>query len=125
MEYFLRQYKDISYSGEVSKLSLIIKLYEGAIESIKQAITAINNQDHEKKYNFFVKAQKIIEGLQLYLDFEAGGESAINLDNFYKNILQLVHEASIKNDIVTAEKAIDLISILLNEWKNLESTKEV
>ena len=58
---------------------LIILCYEGAIDSLKLAKQKMKEKDYEKKERAIINAQDIINELLCSLDFERGGEIAINL----------------------------------------------
>ena len=62
-------------------VGLVIKCYEGAIDSLKLAKQKIDEKDYEGKGKAIIKAQEIIEELLCSLDFKKGGEIANSLQS--------------------------------------------
>ena len=100
-----------------TKGRLVVMLYEGAIKFLKLAIREIEAGNHAEKGKYIVKAQNIINELNVTLDTEAGGEIAMNLRSLYIFMTSHLHEANIKKDTGKVEEVIKLLEELNQSWK--------
>jgi len=94
----------------VSKTRQIVMLYDGAINFIRQAQEAIEDNRIEDRFNLLLKSSEIIMGLQGCLDFENGDKVARVLYDFYSSVdsrlmaIQRSNDAAACNDIITELK---------------------
>ena len=65
------------------------------------------------------KAQKIIFGLRKTLDFESGGELAVNLDSLYDYCLRTLTRAHAYNDVSLFQEVRDIFQDLLDAWSKI------
>ena len=100
-----------------SKGGLVVMLYEGAIKFLKLAIKDIEAGNPEAKGEYIVKAQNIINELNVTLNTEAGGEIAASLRRLYMFMDQLLTAANIKQDTDKIEEVIKLLEELNQGWK--------
>jgi len=98
---------------------IIVKLYDGAIRFLRQALEAIKAGDFERKGNLIIKARNIVLELSAALDMEAGGEISQNLRSLYNFILQRLTIANIKCEPNTIKEVIDLLANLNESWKKI------
>lgn len=106
--------------ASVDKLNQVIMLYDGAIASIQQAKQAITNKNYEERYNKLAKAFHILTGLQNSLDFEAGGEIAEVLNNWYSQTSMRVLSINRTNDMKMCDLCIDHIKQMRDAWVDVE-----
>ena len=103
-----------------NKGRLIIMLYEGAINFLKQAVIAIQARDYNKKGRLLAKAQDIILEMNLVLDTEAGGQLAINLRRLYNYMQNRLTVANNKCDSDILREVIALLEELNKGWTSIE-----
>ena len=77
---------------------LVKLLFVGLTDRIALARNALEKGDREARAIAVTKAQKILFGLRDSLDFEAGGELAINLDSLYDYCLRRLTRAHARED---------------------------
>ena len=94
-----------------SPVELIIMLYDGAIEFLHKASTAVNMQNLQTKLKYIDKTLAIIQELDRSLNFEAGGEISINLHNLYNYMMKELVLANINYD---ADKLMHIRGLLEN-----------
>jgi flagellar protein FliS len=103
---------------------LVVMLYEGAVSACRNAITAMQEQDIQRKGEMISKAILIIEsGLRLSLDKKAGGEIAQSLDALYAYMTQRLTMANIHNQAGVIEEVIGLLAELKSAWEAIENQK--
>ena len=108
----------------VAKTKQIVMLYDATIKSVKHAHEAIEQGDIETRYNSLVKAGEIIFGLQGCLDFEAGGEIAQTLFDFYSSIdarLMSIHRT---NDAAVCQQIINELKMMRDAWVDIDKMDE-
>ena len=96
---------------------VLLMLYEGAIQHVKRAILAIDKKDIAGKGVSIGKAHDIINELMNTLDFEVGGQVAIDLDRLYHFMTEQLVKANLessKDPLVQVQK---LLETLLSGWK--------
>lgn len=96
-------------SNNVSPHKLISLLMAGTLERVSQAKSCIEEGDNDDKDILLGKIIAIIKGLRESLNFDEGGEIAVNLDSLYVYMLEQMVEAQ----NTPAEKAV------LNEVERL------
>lgn len=99
---------------DVSPHRLIQLLMEGALEKITAAKGYMLRKEVANKVAHIDWALNIIEGLQLSLDFEHGGEIAVNLDRLYEYMHRRIIVANLENNT----EILDEVSHLMKEIKN-------
>ncbi len=67
----------------VSNTRQVVMLYDGIIKFLRNAKISQAQKDFENVYSNLQKAKNIIQGLQLGINFESGGEIAQTLNDFY------------------------------------------
>ncbi len=80
----LKAYSKANYT--TPKTQQIVMLYDGAIRSLQHAREAMEKNDIETRFHKLTNAGDIIHGLQSSLDFEAGGQMAGVLYDFYATL---------------------------------------
>ena len=102
-----------------SQGKLIVMMYEGALKFVTLAIEGIDNQDLSKKGKYINKAHDIINELSCALDMKKGGDVAQKLESLYQFILHQLTLANIKSDRKTLESIVNVITPLMEAWKEL------
>jgi len=93
---------------------LTLMLYNGAIRFLKQAKTAIEQEDASQAHHFMTKGQDIIRELMATLkpEYEIGA----NLFNLYEFMLRHLLQATLKKDPAMVQDVIELCEELRNTW---------
>ncbi|MCX7760823.1 MAG: flagellar export chaperone FliS [Hydrogenothermaceae bacterium] len=98
---------------------IIASGYERIILELKSAIEDIKTGDLKSKINHIHKALEILRVLRLGLDFEKGGEIAVNLDNIYEFLERHISLGNLKNDEKILNEAIEILNIVKSGWDEI------
>ncbi len=113
-----QKYQENKIEG-ASQAEMIIMLYEGAIKFMNQGILYIESKNIEKSNESIIKAQRIVNELQITLNFDEGGEIATNLYRLYDFCMQELIRANVKKDISGLQNSIGIFENLLEAWKSI------
>lgn len=117
MSYGLRSYKS-SKANTASREDLLILLYEGAIRFLERSIEEFASgslSDHKMSLR---RGIAIIAELQNTLNFEKGGELAIQLFDLYAYMLDQLTQANLRKDMECIRDVIRHLSTLLEGWRD-------
>jgi len=95
---------------------LISMLMERALARIAIAKGHMQRGDTAKKGAHVGGAMAIVDGLRSFLDHEAGGSLAGNLDNLYEYMSRRLLEANIKDDVAILDEVAELIREIRGAW---------
>ena len=118
----LKSYAKVHYRSNVEVASphrLIDMLYEGAIDRVVQAKGAMEFGNVEVKGKKINSAISIIAGLREALNTDDGGDLAMNLDNLYIYIQNLLTEGHLRNNSAKLEEAITLLTDMRTTWNKI------
>lgn len=96
---------------------LTLMLYNGCLRFIKLAKRAMEEKQFEEKNTNLIKAQAIIQELQITLNRDV--EVADNMGQLYEYIYNRLIEANMKNDIAILEEAEGHVYELTDTWKQV------
>ncbi len=99
-----------------SPLELVIALYEGTIESIRQARLCLAMNDVWGRGAAVNKAIKLLTELLVSLDHQKGGEIAANLKRLYSYVQCRILDAHMKKQEEPLLEAERLLKNLLEGW---------
>ena len=102
---------------ETDPIRQIVMLYDGAIKFLNLSALNMENGDFVAKGEHSNRALEIVMYLQSILDFEKGGEVAVNLDKLYRSITTMVLKASAKTDPAMMRKAGELLAPVRDAWQ--------
>ena len=102
---------------ESDPIKQIVMLYDGAIKFLNQTATDIESEDFVAKAEHSTRALAIISYLQSILDFEKGGQVAVNLDNLYRSVTVTLLKASAGPDADLMRRAATLLAPVRNAWE--------
>jgi flagellar protein FliS len=100
-----------------SPLNLVVALYEGALDSTRQAESAVRGRDIPGRTKAINKAISILTELLVSLDSERGGEIAQNLSRLYCYMQQRLLTAHIKQATEPLVEVSNLLTTLLEGWR--------
>lgn len=96
---------------------LILMLFEGALIAIAKAAQQTQNQQFVEKAESVTRAQNIItNGLRASLNFEKGGEVAINLEALYDYMNRRLFEAHSANSVDMLNEVHNLLTQIKDAW---------
>ncbi|MDE6204251.1 MAG: flagellar export chaperone FliS [Lachnospiraceae bacterium] len=110
------QYKN-SKVLTASPAELTLMLYEGAIKFCNVAIAAIDGREIQKAHINIIKAQKIVEHLQVTLDMKY--PVAKDFDRIYNYLLERLVDANIKKDKAAVVEVRDHLNAVRDTWKEV------
>ncbi|MDA8090889.1 MAG: flagellar export chaperone FliS [Nitrospiraceae bacterium] len=119
-QYASNAYMKSMVNTSVSRLDLVIMLYDGSIEFLMKAMFYMNQKDVGKKLLYMDKAMAIIEHLKATLNMEAGGEIAQNLHGLYSHMLVELTLANIRNDPEKIKRVEKLLRTLRDGWRGIK-----
>ena len=102
-----------------SREKVLLMLYEGAIRFTKQARGALDQKKTAEKGKYISKATAIISELMATLDFKAGGQLAVDLENLYVFMIDKLIEANINSDVEALKTVEELLMTLYDAWKDV------
>ena len=98
---------------------LVKLLFEGLTDRIALARSALAKEDREGRAEAVTKAQKILFGLRDSLDFEKGGDLALNLDSLYEYSTRRLIRAHAQEDDSIFQEVMDLMVMIRDAWKQI------
>ena len=105
---------------ELTSHQLISLLMSGMLERIVQAKASIQSGNEQDKEILFDKIVAIINGLRSSLNFEGGGEIAMNLDILYTYMLeQLAVAESSEQELSVLEEVAMLVAEVKSGWDQM------
>lgn len=116
MSYALRSYKS-SRTNTASKEDLLILLYEGAIRFLDRSITEKEGGNLSAHKEALRRGLAIVAELQNTLDFEKGGDLAIQLFELYGFMMEYLTQANITQDVSYIRRVTGQLNTLLEGWR--------
>ena len=98
--------------------TILLMLYEGAIESLKQAVSHLATGNMAEKGQCILRAHDIITQFVVSLDYEVEAELAQNLEGLYGFMLDQMLLANIENDPQPLKRVISLLDTLKDGWES-------
>lgn len=102
---------------ETDPIRQIVMMYDGAIKFLSLTAIDIDNGDFVAKSEHSNRALEIVMYLQSILDFDKGGDVAVNLDRLYRSITAMVLQASARSDAAMMRKAGELLAPVRDAWQ--------
>lgn len=104
---------------------LVLMLYEGALRFLEQARVGFSEEDpllfHRTISNNILKAQAILQELDVSLDLDQGGEFSENLRSLYSYLDRRLQESNSRKEIAGIEEVIARITVLRDAWREMLS----
>lgn len=119
--YARNAYTQTKVTTAYNPVELVIMLYDGAIDFLDKAATAINMREVPIKIKYIDKAIAIIEELLNALNLEVGGEIALNLQNLYLHMMRELVLANAKNDGNRIKHVIGLLKEVRGAWVQIKN----
>ena len=118
-------YKRIDIESAVAsadKHELITLLFKAVLSSLKGVEVFKQQENKEQVREYLTKACRILAGLQGSLDYERGGEIAINLGELYGYSIRKLFAANVspESTVATVEEIHSLIAPIADAWENMD-----
>ena len=121
MRFVGKVYSDNEAESAVSSSNpkeLIVLIYERVLDQLQSGKFELSQGNFG--INFFSRASDLINfGLLATLDFNKGGEIAINLKLIYEWALRAINEARIKTSPEKIQEVIDVLTSLHEAWQEI------
>jgi len=103
-----------------SAVGQVIALYDRVLRDLRQAIQAVEDRQIENRVNALNHALTIVGELQGVLDFERGGEAAVNLNNYYNVARAMMLKASMTSSAEALKELVAMFTRLRSAWAQVE-----
>jgi len=111
----IKKYVNNSFLTRPPEL-LILDLYDGCIKFLRAALEGFSEESYEKINNNLNKADAIVDELNGSLNFEKGGDIAVNFRKLYVFIDRSITQSNMKKDRQKAEDALKIIQMMRDTW---------
>ena len=98
--------------------SLILMCYEGAVNFLKKAKKAQQENDEQARMQALGKAQNILWELANSLNYEAG-EIAYNLESLYNYMIRRIVDAEYNKNIEAVDEVVTFLQELRSSWEQI------
>lgn len=118
----LKAYQKVNRESNLSAAdphTVILMLYNGALESIAIGKGAIERKDLALKSTSLSKAVNILNSLQSSLDNDSEPEISKNFSTLYGYCIEQVMAASVALDTNILDQVIEFLSPLRDAWQNI------
>ena len=104
---------------------LIVMLYDEAIKQIDTALSALDKKPRklDAVHNALTRAQDIITELTASLDFDKGGEMAVNLFNLYMFFNHQLMEGNVRKEAAPLRMVRNFMEQIRRSWVQIANTK--
>lgn len=102
-----------------SSHGLVTLLFEELDSSLKAAEFFLDHQDKDNTRKNLTKASRVLAGLQGSLDFDKGGEIAVNLAELYRFCINELLKANSSADKETVTTVRGLINPIHKAWNDM------
>ena len=101
-------------------LKRVVLLYDGILIRIASAAAAARRKDYEMQFNEVMRAAKIVNGLNRYLDMEAGGKVARSLREMYQAVAKaLLSSVGRSTGAEALDKVGAAVRVTRNAWAEI------
>ena len=117
------QYQQVGIESALANASphrLIQMLYEGLLSHLSSLRGAIKNEQYEQVAFHINKTSKILVGLEEGLDFEKGGDIAVNLRDLYNYMQSELIGLQVSGDDDRLERLISIVIEIKSAWDEIE-----
>lgn len=123
----LGQYRTVDAYGAAAgdRVQLVVRITQGALDRIAAARGQIERNEIAAKGESLSRAVRMIDGLRSCLDYERGGEIAVNLAALYDYMMQRLTEANLHNDPRRLDEVAGLLEELRSGWQEISRSPEV
>ncbi len=117
----LTTYQQVDTAGK-SQLDLVIKIFDGALQSLATAKEAYAQEDYQTGYRDLEKVRRFVVHLYSTLDFVKGGEVADQLGKLYVFMMSEIDMIEATKETAKIESCIKVLRNLRDGWTGLRPT---
>ena len=117
--YALKAYRSTQLDARFEtsdKRDLVVMMYDGAIDAIRQAGQHASRQEARSVSSSVSRALTILAGLRETLDMDQGGSVATHLNDFYQYLMRRMVRAGARAAIEELADCADLLSQVREAW---------
>lgn len=119
MDGSLKSYEAVDTLGK-SQLELVIKVYDGALNSLRAGAECYKSEKLQEGYEHLEKAKTFVVHLYTTLDLEKGGEVAANLSKLYSFVVSQIDIIEATKDLSILDDIISVLTSLKSGWSELK-----
>jgi flagellar protein FliS len=108
-------------AATANRVELIQMLFDGLIDNFNMAKGHIQHKNIVEKGRALQRASRILVSLKGALDFEKGGELAMNLNELYAYVIRRIIHINAQNDLEALAEVHSLMSEIREAWRELPS----
>jgi len=99
-------------------------LLEEAIRALEETVEAIEGNEIERRFVASARAMKIVGFLHEILNFEEGGDVAVNLDRVYRMAMARIARINPFNEALSAHAAIAVLKPQAEAWREIDAEEQ-
>lgn len=119
MDGSLKSYEAVDTLGK-SQLELVIKVYDGALNSMRAGAESYKKEEFQAGYEHLEKAKTFVVHLYTTLDLEKGGDVAANLSKLYSFVVSQIDVIEGTKDLSILDDIISVLANLKSGWSELK-----
>jgi flagellar protein FliS len=119
-------YKSAYRSAEIETLSqrdLLIRLFQGAERFLNLAMMGMQNRQIEASSTNCQKARAIFVELLATLNYEKGGEIAVQLRDLYSFLIAQITEANLRKEPNRIGRLLPIVATLREGWEQVPDSE--
>jgi flagellar protein FliS len=106
---------------QASAVGLVIALYDTLVGDLGRAAVAIETNDIEGRCAELTHGFKVLQQLDLMLDMENGGNTAVQLRRFYSHLRGYMLKAQFKLSAAILHEQIRMMLVVREAWQELDT----
>lgn len=116
MSYGMQRYHS-AIASTATQEDLIVMLYEGAVRFLEKSVLEFENRRLSEHKSLLMRGRAIIEELENTLDFDKGGDIALQLYDLYDFMLVNLTKANLNQDMSLIREVVSTLNTLLEGWR--------
>lgn len=108
-------------TAQASPVQLVLILMDGLLDELARTRAHIEARRYEMKANSLQRAIDILNGLSSALDFDSGGEVAVNLRRLYDYCAERLQRAGVTLDPTIVDEVDGLLRTLREGWQGMQA----
>lgn len=101
---------------------LVQMLMAGALDRVMKAKGNVLRNEPEERHKDITWTITVIDALRGSLDFDQGGEIAVNLDLLYDYMTRRLNDADVNNDVGPLDEVESLLKEIKEAWDAMPDT---
>jgi flagellar protein FliS len=104
-----------------STVGLVIALYDTLVGNLRRAAAAIERNDIQTRCAELVHGFNVLQQLELMVDIENGGETAVRLRRFYSLLRKQMLNAQFKLSPAILYEQVDALITVRTAWQKVDA----